>query len=217
MPHVVLLGDSIFDNGCYTGGGPDVVAQVRGRLPSGWSASLLAVDGSVTADVAAQMQRLPNGATHLVLSVGGNDAIMNSSSLGFSPFGSASPAPSTMEALHALAEVSDSFATAYGLAIDECLRPQLPLVVCTIYNGCFPDASYQRLAAIGLAVFNDVILRVAIERRLPVIDLRSVCSDPKDYANPIEPSSVGGEKIARAIVAAVGASGEAVCRTRIFA
>lgn len=217
MRHVILLGDSIFDNGRYTGGGPDVVTQVQGRLPAGWSASLLAVDGAVTADIAAQMHRLPDSATHLVLSVGGNDAIMNSSSMGFSPFGFGSPAPSTMEALQALAEVSESFAKAYGLAIDECLRPHLPLVVCTIYNGCFPDPTYQRLAALGLTVFNDVILRVAIERRLPLIDLRSVCSDPEDYANPIEPSSVGGEKIARAIVASVAGSSDAACRTRIFA
>lgn len=217
MPHVVLLGDSIFDNGRYTDGGPDVVTQVQGRLPSGWSASLLAVDGSVTADVAAQLERLPETATHLVLSVGGNDAIVNSSNLGLSPFGFGSPAPSTREARQAIAEVAESFARAYGLAIDACLRPHLPLVVCTIYSGCFSDPTYQRLAALGLAVFNDVILRVAIERRLPVVDLRSVCSDPEDYADPIEPSSVGGEKIARAIIGAVASPSDAACRTRIFA
>jgi hypothetical protein len=33
-----------------------------------------------------------------------------------------------------------------------------------------------------------------------MIDLRFVCSSPADYANPIEPSSIGGAKIARAIV-----------------
>ena len=217
MPHVVLLGDSIFDNGRYTGGGLDVVTQVQGHLPSGWSASLLAVDGSVTANVAAQMQRLPDNATHLVLGVGGNDAIMNSSSLGFLLFGFGSGTPSPQDALRAMAEVSEEFAKSYRLAIDVCLRPHLPLVVCTIYNCCFPDANYQRLITTGLTVFNDVILAVAIERRLPVIDLRLICSEPQDYANPIEPSSVGGTKIARAIVAAVGTSGGALCRTRIFA
>jgi hypothetical protein len=35
MPHVVLLRDSIFDNGQYTGGGPDVAWQLR-KLLSGW-------------------------------------------------------------------------------------------------------------------------------------------------------------------------------------
>lgn len=29
MPHLVLLGDSLLDNGRYTNGGPEVVSQVR--------------------------------------------------------------------------------------------------------------------------------------------------------------------------------------------
>jgi len=53
-------------------------------------------------------------------------------------------------------------------------------------------------------MFNDVILRVALERAIDVIDLRLVCTVASDYANPIEPSGSGGKKIADAIVAAVG-------------
>ena len=77
MPHVVLVGDSIFDNAAYTDGGPDVVSQVRGLLPPGWDATLLAVDGAITDGVAGQLARLPEQATHLVLSVGGNNALMH--------------------------------------------------------------------------------------------------------------------------------------------
>jgi hypothetical protein len=69
------------------------------------------------------------------------------------------------------------------------------------YNGNFPDPGYQRLVKAALALYNDAIRRTAIAHRLPVIDLRAVCTYPEDYANPIEPSSVGGEKIARAIAA----------------
>jgi len=36
------------------------------------------------------------------------------------------------------------------------------------------------------------------------VDLRLVCTEPSDYANPIEPSGSGGAKIARAIVASLG-------------
>ena len=46
MKEVVLLGDSIFDNAVYVGGGPDVCQQVSERLPEGWKATLLAIDGS---------------------------------------------------------------------------------------------------------------------------------------------------------------------------
>ncbi len=180
MPHVILLGDSIFDNASYTSGGPDVVSQVRGFLPAGWSASLLAVDGSVTTNVADQMERLPKSATHLVLSVGGNDALMNASLLGISLFGL--PNASTLNPNESLVEVRENFATRYRLAVDSCMRSGLPLAVCTIYNGCFPDQAYQRLASLGLALFNDVILSVAIERRLPIIDLRLICVDSQDCA-----------------------------------
>lgn len=52
-------------------------------------------------------------------------------------------------------------------------------------------------------LFNDAILRAAFELRLDVIDLRLVCSEQSDYANPIEPSGAGGKKIAAAIAAAL--------------
>jgi hypothetical protein len=210
MPHVVLLGDSIFDNAAYTSGGPDVVAQVRGLLPSGWSASLLAIDGSTTDDIAHQMERLPAEATHLILSVGGNNALNHASVLN-------TPVSSTAQGLGLMADVAVDFETRYRSAIEACLRPGLPLSVCTIYNGCFPDATYQRVVSVALMVFNDAILKVAIEHRLLVIELRLVCADPRDYANPIEPSSVGGEKIARIIAALVTGSDVYAHATRIVA
>ena len=48
-------------------------------------------------------------------------------------------------------------------------------------------------------MLNDTILRVAFEHGLPAIDLRLICSERADYANPIEPSVHGGAKISRAI------------------
>ena len=215
MPHVVLLGDSIFDNTHYTGGGPDVASQVRRLLPPEWGVSLLAVDGSTTENVPDQMQRLPKEATHLVLSVGGNNALTEASRLGISYFNF--PDTPTSKAFNTLADVSDDFESQYRSAVDACLQPGLPLGVCTIYNGCFPDQSYQRIASVALSVFNDVILRVAIERSLQVIDLRLICTQPADYANPIEPSSIGGEKIAKTIVALMTGSGGQVRGTRTLA
>jgi hypothetical protein len=49
----------------------------------------------------------------------------------------------------------------------------------------------------------DAIVRTAVDHKLKVIELRSVCTRPEDYANPIEPSSIGAAKIARAIAAVV--------------
>lgn len=214
MSHLILLGDSIFDNGRYTAGGPDLVTQVRGLLPSGWDVSLLALDGSTTDNIANQLQRLPHDATRLVMSVGGNNALMQAAQLGISLFGM--PTTSTADTLETVADISSDFGRRYRATVDLCLQSGLPLSVCTIYDGNFPDPKYQRMIATALMVFNDVILRVAIEHGLSVIDLRQICTSPLDYANPIEPSSTGGEKIARAIVGLVTAPGSFSRATRII-
>lgn len=196
MPHVVLLGDSIFDNGSYTSGGPDVITQVRRNLPTGWKTTLLASDGATTDGIPVQLARLPSEATHLVMSIGGNNALMRQDVLD-------KPVRSTAEALTVLGKAVQEFEMAYRKAVIASLKPGLPLTLCTIYNGRFPDAAYQRRAAIALATFNDAIIRIATEKQLKVLELRQICDQPEDYANPIEPSSIGGEKIAKAIVRSV--------------
>ena len=102
MPHVALIGDSILDNAAYTDGGPDVVSQVRGLLPPGWEATLLAVDGSITDDVARQLGRLSEHATHLVLSVGGNDALKHGGIL-------QARVSSMAKAVEAMADIASDF------------------------------------------------------------------------------------------------------------
>ena len=205
MPHVVLLGDSIFDNGAYTGGGPDVVTQLREVLPAGWRATLGAVDGATTDDFAAQLDVLPDDATHLVVSLGGNDALGHVDLLD-------RRAHSSAEVLAGLASAAERFEKRYRRAIDAVLSYHLPTTVCTIYNGNFPDADFQRLASTALSVFNDAILRVAFEHRLDVIDLRLVCNEAADYANPIEPASHGGQKIAQVICEVLVDGGRNVAR-----
>jgi len=195
-PHLVLLGDSIFDNGAYTGGKPDVIAQLRQILPPEWKATLLARDGATTEGIPAQLARLPADATHLILSVGGNNALMQQHLL-------QARAATVAEGLAVLAGAVRKFEAAYRQVIAACLACKLPLTVCTVYNGNFPEADYRTVTAAAIALFNDAILRTAAEHRLKAIELRLVCTRPEDYANPIEPSSTGAAKIARAILATV--------------
>src|SRR3954462_371801 len=75
MGHVVLLGDSIFDNARYVPDGPSVLDHLRRMLPDGWKTTLLAVDGSIAEDVPRQLRGLPDDASHLVVSTGGNNAL----------------------------------------------------------------------------------------------------------------------------------------------
>ncbi len=193
MGHIILLGDSVFDNSRYVLPEPDVASQLQELLPAGWKASLLAVDGSVTDDVAGQLRELPAEATYLVLSAGGNDLLCSADEI------LQTPAASSSKAFLPLARLMDAFDSSYRRMVQACLKQNLPLVVCTIYNGNFADQEFRTMARVAVAAFNDVILRLALEKSLPVIDLRLVCALPEDYANPIEPSAIGGEKIAQAI------------------
>jgi hypothetical protein len=193
MAHIVLIGDSIFDNARYTEQRPDVIAHVRQLLPSGWRATLLAIDGATTDHVPDQLLRIPPDASHLVLSVGGNNALEKSEILHM-------PANSASEVLEELAGIAQSFEDEYRSVVESCRKRQLPLTLCTIYNGHFLYPDLQRKISVALTIFNDVILRVGIEFGLAMIDLRLVCSSPTDYANSIEPSFAGGAKIARVIV-----------------
>ena len=143
-----------------------------------------------------------------MLSVGGNDALMHQRILEV-------PVSSMADSLEALADMASDFEGRYRLAIAACLDTALPLAVCTVYNGCFDNQSFQRLASATLTMFNDAIIRVAIEHALPVIDLRLVCVTAEDYANAIEPSSVGGAKIARVIVGLICGANTTAPATRI--
>jgi lysophospholipase L1-like esterase len=207
--HIVLLGDSIFDNQAYVPGQPDVVKQVRAKLPAGWKASLAGVDGAVTRGVHQQIGRIPADASYLAVSVGGNDALRYSHLF-------RQPARSVGEALGRLAEAREEFAAMYAEMVGAVARRGLPMALCTIYDARFTDPEEQRLVVAGLSLFNDIITRQAFSRNVALIDLRLICSEPDDYANPIEPSAKGGDKIASAIVQA--ATGNTIFpRSQVFA
>ena len=194
MGHVVLLGDSIFDNAAYVGRGPDVVAQLRTVLPPDWEATLLAVDGAVIADVPPQLARIPRSATDIVLSVGGNDALGHVGLFDRRPRDGA-------EALGWFADAASGFLERYRSLVKRIASEKHDaqrVAVCTIYEGNLGPAS-QRAATAGIAIFNDAIVRAVRPYGWPIIELRDLFTDPADYANPIEPSVRGGEKLARAI------------------
>jgi hypothetical protein len=193
--HVVLLGDSILDNGAYVGTGPDVVGQLRDALPDGWRASLLARDGDVSRGVLEQLQALPSDATHLVVSVGGNDALAFAHVLD-------QRAGSVGEALTILGGLQAHFSVNYGAMVAAVTALRLPTALCTIYDTPL-SLPTQPAIRTGIAVFNDCITRSAFSAGLSLIDLRLICNEDTDYANPIEPSVKGGAKIARAIASFV--------------
>lgn len=189
--HLVLLGDSVFDNQTYVEPDEAVIDQTQRLIGSDALVTLLAVDGDVAVRVNDQLKRLPDSATHLALSVGGNDA------LGCLPALDQS-CNSIMEALSKLSEIQAAFETQYRNALQGVSRLGLPTIVCTIYDAVPGLPPPLRTA---LSLFNDVITREALKAGMEILDLRIVMNDMADYSDvsPIEPSGAGGRKIAESL------------------
>lgn len=139
--HIVLLGDSIFDNGAYVPGGEPAITQVRSRLSPRSKATLLAKDGATVAEVIGQLRQLPATATHLVMSAGGNDALGSAPAL-------STRVANVEEALGILAGIRRQFRNAYHGVLDAVLESQKPVAVCTIYEA-IPDLPEAMLTASG--------------------------------------------------------------------
>jgi lysophospholipase L1-like esterase len=210
MAHIVLLGDSIFDNAPYVPAGMHVQAWLQ-SLAAPHRVSLLARDGSVLDDMVAQVARLPelpDAADWLVVSCGGNDVLGLVGAM-------QSKVASVIEAAALLAEWQAAFRRDFRRMLNVVLSRRKPVAVSTIYDGVPGLDPGLRTA---LATFNDVILREAAMRRLPVLDLRLVCDEPGDYSSvsPIEPSVQGGNKIAAAIAQLVRVHDPDIPRTIVY-
>ena len=200
MKHVVLAGDSIFDNDGYVLGEPGVIEQLRKALPASWSAYKIAVDGDCIRHVVDQLKKLPTNCTDLIVSVGGNDARQYSNLL------NRVATPSDLQSI--MSGPMAAFRAEYSKMLDTISRLSVRPHVCTIYTAVpFDDPMWRQYAPLAIAAFNTVIAEEAASRQIPVFRLEEVCIEESDFAaiSPIEPSSKGGQKIVDYIVAALGA------------
>lgn len=188
---IALLGDSIFDNEVYVVRGESVIEQIRKIDKKDWHAELLALDGSITHDIAQQCIQVDQNITHIFVSCGGNDA------LGYINVFE-EKCSSMIEAMKRLTEIKEQFQNSYRNMLDSILKLDRKFAVCTIYDSS-PEIEEELLTA--LTIFNDIIFKEAFKLGVPVIDLRLLFDQPEDYSSvsPIEPSEIGGWKIAKAI------------------
>jgi len=210
--HIILAGDSIFDNGSYVPGEPDVPQQLRNALPENDKVTLLALDGDITTGVKNQLERLPEDATHLFISVGGNDALHKLHTFEYST-------DTIGKAFLQFNRFKVSFENEYKAMLKTALSYGISTTICTIYKPCFnkreltrvegflgsssKDDSLQKTSETALPIFNDVIFQEAFKSGIPLMDLRLIFSEHSDYANPIEPSSQGGQKMVDRIKAII--------------
>merc|ERR1719507_2340598 len=80
------------------------------------------------------------------------------------------------------------------------------MVVCTVYYPRFTDFGggsewvTQFVSSLGVLFLNQVIRAEARKQGIPIIDLAWAFNNRRDYANAIEPSAAGGDKISGNII-----------------
>jgi lysophospholipase L1-like esterase len=191
---IFLLGDSIIDNGEYVRSGePDVARQLEILLPH-HTVVKRAVDGATSADVLASQITEVERAEHIILSAGGNDALEHIDLL------DRAVSKRARDVLVRLWFIREGFRRSYAALLDRLAVTRRPVLVFTVYNPCFQghgfDAAYQRAAESAVSIIDDVIQQDARRRSFEILELRTLLDDRADYANPIEPSAIGGAKLA---------------------
>jgi lysophospholipase L1-like esterase len=192
---VFLLGDSIIDNGAYLRSGePDVAQQLQALLPH-HTVIKRAVDGATCADVLEWQTGELEGADRIILSAGGNDALQHIDLL------EARTATSAKDALVRLWSIREEFQRSHAALLNALALACRPVLVLTVYNPCFFghgfDEAYQQAAESAVSIIDDIIQQEARRRSFDVLELRELFHDRADYANPIEPSAIGGAKLAK--------------------
>ncbi len=216
MSKVALLGDSIIDNKVYVG--PDEFS-VREHLESlsDLEFSQIAVDGHTTVGVLQeQIDKIEKDTDFIVLSIGGNDLLEYLYLL---------VDDINKHIFSRNLEIMNSFVEPirerYEEIVERLVKQEGKVLLCTVYNGDFErgdgyetlevnqqfTSTYgnmfegkQEAAGVIARVFNDVVYSTGNKFGIEVLELREIFTESADYANPIEPSHIGGRKLAEKIL-----------------
>jgi lysophospholipase L1-like esterase len=137
---VLLIGDSIIDNGAYVRPGePDVTKQVQALLPQ-HPVVKQALDGAICADVLQSQLGNLEREDRIILSVGGNDGLQHIDLL------ENATTTTAKDVLVKLWTVREDFRRNYAALLDRLERR--PVLALTVYNPCFEghgmDGTYQQ-------------------------------------------------------------------------
>ena len=198
MNKLVLLGDSTIDNKAYVEPGELSVKEHLDNLVN-HEVLQIALDGAITDDVINnQIDLIPADTTHILLSIGGNDLLQEIDFL-YQDFKYA-PKRLLETVIGLLSPVTENYET----IVKQLSTNRAKLLCATVYEGNlvgsveFDSISNSSKAMVSL--LNDLIFRVCHKYNIQTIELRNIFTKPEHYANPIEPSHLGGMKFAKKIV-----------------
>ena len=195
--YVSLLGDSIIDNKVYVGEGElSVTEHLQHNSSSNFT--MIAVDGDTTEDVLEnQLDNLKEPVSHIVLSIGGNDLLQNLHLLQDETSG-------MKFALEKSSELIGEIQENYTKILEHLSNYDAKVLLCTVYEGDLKSdvmlAQFDKAGQAMLKMHNDTVYYLASKFEVDVLELRNIFTNKEDYANPIEPSHIGGGKLAKAII-----------------
>ena len=220
---ILLLGDSIIDNKSYVLSSElDVTAHLKELCSNDLSTTVEnhAVDGDTMYDlVSGQLDsKILSDASHIVVSIGGNDLLHNISFLQttselskvmgkgamIGKWGVKELNPSRNKVFEeTYFEIIEPFKKQYETIVANLSNHRAKLLLCTVYEGDLVDSDefsdVNNSSKTMVSLFNDIVYRTANKYSADVLELREIFVSPEDYANPIEPSHIGGGKLAKAI------------------
>ena len=196
---ILLFGDSVIDNKYYVGENENSVLEHLQNI-SNDEFIQIALDGDTTRDVLDKQLQVSTikDASKIILSVGGNDLLQNLSFLYKSNF------ENVNEGLICLQnQIFQPLTERYEAIVKVLSSYRANLLLCTVYEGDLGRTDEFRgvldSSKIMASSFNDIVYKTAKKFNADVLELRQILTESDDYANPIEPSHTGGEKLANAI------------------
>jgi len=178
---IILLGDSMLENKYYVKEGKSIIDFLKESFDKIYS---FAVDGTTITGIYQQIKKIPqnfnNNDTYIFLSVGGNDIIERAQS------------GSTIENIDTIFEEY--------MKMVESLKTKMfdsKIVLLTLY---YPASKDYHLYYGMIKDWNQKLEYFALRNEMQVIKTNQILSDPNDFINNIEPSKLGGEKLAESIL-----------------
>jgi hypothetical protein len=176
---IVLVGDSILNNTNYVSPGFTVYDLIKSKHEN---VKMYAADNSAIKDVIKQVENIPNNFnnknTYIFVSAGGND-ILNLS-------------------IHQDDESTKVLFDMYLLLI-KVIKEKFPNANIVALNIYYPLNPYYKIFYKTVEMWNN-LLKKNRTKGYYLIDINKMLTSEDDFTHDIEPSDVGGEKIANAIV-----------------
>ena len=196
---VALLGDSIIDNKVYVGENELSVTEHLQKInETDYYFEMIAVDGDTTREVIDnQLENIGDSTWRIVLSIGGNDLLQKLHIMFNETSG-------MIESLEVASQTIEKIKSRYEAILLHLKTLNHPVLLCTIYEGDLQSdpnlAEVEEAGKVLLGMMNDAIHFLGNKHDIEVLELRNIFTEVSDYANPIEPSHSGGEKLAKEII-----------------